>query len=243
MYKQKIKIFLLMSFVGSALFLLSLNVLAIDDEAQIYSLNFQKILKNLVKKIFPFQIKDEDSIYKEKYYNLLQELAKLKLSLTQIQEEKIFNQKEKYLPNLISVDVLKKDPLGYIYTQFANIKEETIVIDKNWNLIGKVSKIEKNFLKIDTLNLPNLEFNVADLNSNLLGVAKTISNGFLEVNYVKPDVNININDFVLTYGDNYFPSGFLVGFVYKINKTINGYQLIVKLTANFDSEKLFLIKW
>jgi hypothetical protein len=130
MYKQKIKIFLLISIVGSALFLLSLNVLAIDDEAQIYSLNFQKILKNLVKKIFPFQIKDEDSIYKEKYYNLLQELAKLKLSLTQIQEEKIFNQKEKYLPDLISVDVLKKIHLVIFILNLLILKRELLLLIK-----------------------------------------------------------------------------------------------------------------
>jgi cell shape-determining protein MreC len=239
MFRKKTKNIFIIFLVGLIFYWLSSQALAQEEPVFNISLNFQKLIKNFWQKILPSR---EEDFYKEKYYELLQELAKLKLTLKQIKETEIISQREKYLPNLISADILKIDSFGYIYAENPKVKEGTIVLDKNWTLIGKVSKITKNYLIITSLNVPGLEFNTANIDGELLGLGKTISNGFLEINYVKPETQIKINDFVLTYGDDNFPSGFLVGTVKKINKTQFGQQIIVQLLFELDSGKVYLIK-
>jgi cell shape-determining protein MreC len=239
MFRKKTKNIFIIFLVGLIFYWLSSQALAQEEPFFNISLNFQKLIKNFWQKILPS--KGED-FYKEKYYELLQELAKLKLTLKQVKETEIISQREKYLPNLISADILKIDAFGYIYAENPKVKEGTIVLDKNWTLVGKVSKITKNYLIITSLNVPGLEFNIANIDGELLGLGKTISNGFLEINYVKPETQIKINDFVLTYGDDNFPSGFLVGTVKKINKTQFGQQIIVQLLFELDSGKVYLIK-
>jgi cell shape-determining protein MreC len=239
MFRKKTKNILIIFLLSLVFYWLSSQALAEEEPVFNISLNFQKLIKNLWQKILPSTGED---FYKEKYYELLQELAKLKLTLKQIKETEIISQREKYLPNLIAADILKIDSFGYIYTENPKVKEGTIVLDKNWTLVGKVSKITKNYLIITSLNVPGLEFNTANIDGELLGLGKTISNGFLEINYVKPETQIKINDFVLTYGDDNFPSGFLVGTVKKINKTQFGQQIIVQLLFELDSGKVYLIK-
>jgi cell shape-determining protein MreC len=239
MFRKKTKNILVIFVFSLIFYWLSSQALAQEEPVFNISLNFQKLIQNFWQKILPSIEKD---IYKEKYYELLQELAKLKLTLKQIKETEIISQKEKYLPNLISADILKIDSFGYIYAENPKIQENTIVLDKNWTLVGKVNKITKNYLIITSLNVPGIEFNAANINGELLGLGKTISNGFLEINYVKPETQIKINDFVLTYGDDNFPSGFLVGTVKKINKTQFGQQIIVKLLFELDSGKVYLVK-
>jgi cell shape-determining protein MreC len=239
MFRKKTKNILIIFLFSLVFFWLSSQALAEEEPIFNISLNFQNLIKNFWQKILPSTRED---FYKEKYYELLQELAKLKLTLKQVKETEIISQKEKYLPHLVSVDILKTDSLGYIYAENPGVKEGTIVLDKNWTLAGKVGKITKNYLIIASLNVPGIEFNTANIDGELLGLGKTISNGFLEINYVKPETQIKINDFVLTYGDDNFPSGFLIGTVKKINKTQFGQQIIVQLLFELDPGKVYLVK-
>jgi cell shape-determining protein MreC len=239
MFRKKTKNLLIIFLLSLIFYWFSSQALAEEESIFNVSLNFQKLIKNFWQKILPSK---EEDFYKEKYYELLQELAKLKLTLKQVKETEIISQREKHLPNLVSADILKIDSFGYIYVKNPGVKEGAVVLDKNWALIGKVSKITKNYLIITSLNVPGLEFNTANIDGELLGLGKTISNGFLEINYVKPEVQIKINDFVLTYGDDNFPSGFLVGTVKKINKTQFGQQIIVQLLFELDYGKVYLIK-
>jgi cell shape-determining protein MreC len=239
MFRKKIKNIFLIFILSLILFWISSQAKAQEEPLFDFSLNFQKLIKNFQQKLFP---STEEDFYKEKYYQLLQELAKLKLTLKQVKETEIIAQREKYLPNLVSADILKVDSFGYIYAENPKVKEGTLVLDKNWALVGKVTKITKNYLIVTSLNVPGIEFNTANLDGELLGLGKTISNGFLEINYVKPEIQVKLNDFILTYGDDNFPSGFLVGTVKKINKTQFGQQIIVKLLFELDSGKIYLFK-
>jgi cell shape-determining protein MreC len=239
MFRKKTKNILIVFLLSLVFYWFSSQALAQEEPIFTFSLNFQKLIKNFWQKILPSTGED---FYKEKYYELLQELTKLKLTLKQIKETEIISQREKYLPDLVSTDILKIDSFGYIYVENSGAKEGAIVLDKKWTLVGKVSKITRNYLIISSLNVPGIEFNTANIDGELLGLGKTISNGFLEINYVKPETQIKINDFVLTYGDDNFPSGFLVGTVKKINKTQFGQQVIVQLLFEPDSGKVYLIK-
>jgi cell shape-determining protein MreC len=239
MFRKKTKNVLIIFLLSLIFYWFSSKALAEEEPIFNISLNFQKLIKNFWRKILPSTGED---FYKEKYYELLQELAKLKLTLKQVKETEIISQREKYLPNVVSADILKTDSFGYIYAENPGVKEGAIVLDKNWTLVGKVSKITKNYLLITSLNVPGLEFNTANIDGELLGLGRTISNGFLEINYVKPETQIKINDFVLTYGDDNFPSGFLVGTVKKINKTQFGQQIIAQLLFELDPGKVYLIK-
>jgi cell shape-determining protein MreC len=239
MFRKKTKNILIIFLLSLVFYWFSSQALAEEEPIFNISLNFQKIIKNFWQKVLP---STEEDFYKEKYYELLQELAKLKLTLKQVKETEIISQREKYLPNLVSADILKIDSFGYIYVENPGVKEGSIVLDKNWTLVGKVSKITKNYFIITSLNVPGLEFNTANIDGELLGLGRTISNGFLEINYIKPETQIKINDFVLTYGDDNFPSGFLVGTVKKINKNQFGQQIIVQLLFELNSGKVYLIK-
>lgn len=222
------------------LVLLSNKVLASSDYFFYISLNWQNFLQNLLDKILPAKEKD---VYKEKYYQLLEEFAQLKLMLDQIKESNLIVNREKYLPNLIELNVLKIDTFGNVYINFdKNLSENSIFLDKNWSLVGKISKITKNYAVIKSLNSAGLEFNVANLNRELLGLGRTLSNGFIEINFVDPKIEIKENDFVLTYGDENFPAGFLVGTVEKIIQNENQKKIIVKTTFDLNDKKIYLIK-
>jgi len=238
MFRKKFKNIFIIWLLAIIIFFVGSKTLAQTEPIFLFSLNWQKIIRDFWLKIFP---PTEDS-YKEKYYELLQELAKLKLALNQIKETEIIANRQKYLPNLVEAEIFKIDSSGYLYTERKLSNLGTIVLDKNWALIGKVNQVSKNYSTVKTLNVPGIEFNAMNLDGQLLGLAKTISNGFLEINFVDPKIEIKPNDFVLTYGDDNFPSGFLVGTVAKINKTQIGQQLIVKLAFNLDSGKIYFVK-
>jgi cell shape-determining protein MreC len=239
MFNKKLKNIFIIFLLSLMIFFFSNKAAAQQEPIFNFSLNFQKLIKDFLGRFIAL---DKDNFYKEKYYELLQELAKLKLSLKQIKDTEIISQKDKYLPAFIAANILKVDSLGYIYVENQKVKENAIAVDKNWVLVGKVSKITKDYLIINSLNVPGIEFNVANIDGELLGLAKTISNGFIEINYVKSDSPIKINDFVLTYGGDIFPSGFLVGTVKKINKTQFGQQVIVQLLFDIDQGTLYLVK-
>ena len=239
MFRKKIKNIFLIFVLSLILFWVSSQAKIEEGQIFNFSLNFQKLIKDFWGKIFP---STEEDFYKEKYYELLKELANLKLSLKQIKEAEIITQREKYLPYIVPANILKVDSLGYVYAENPGAREGIIVLDRNWVLVGKVTKIAKNYLVITSLSVPGIEFNVSNVKGELLGLAKTISNGFLEINYVKPEMEVKLNDLILTYGDDNFPSDFLVGTVRKINKTQFGQQIIVKLLFDLDPGKIYLVK-
>jgi hypothetical protein len=238
MFKKKFKNILILWLLSLVLFFGSSRALAQSEQIYVLSLSWQKIIKDFWSKIFP----SSDDSYKEKYYELLQELAKLKLALNQVKETEIINNREKYLPRLIEAEVLKNDAYGYIYADKKIDTSGTIVLDKNWALVGKVNQVSKNYVVISSLNVPGIEFNVMNIDGKLIGLAKTISNSFIEINFVDPSIEVKLNDFILTYGNDSFPPGFVVGTVTKINKTQLGQQLIVKLAFNLDSGKVYFVK-
>lgn len=238
MFNKKITIFFILLCLGFLLMSFSKKARAADYFLSL-SLNWQNFIQKILNK-FSFQTKED--VYKEKYYQLLQEVAQLKLLLTQFKETNIIKNKENYLPNLVELEVLKADSLGYIYVNFdKNLKNDSIFLDKNWNLVGRVEEIKKNYIVIKSLAAAGLEFNVANLDGQLLGLAKSISNGFLEVQFIDPKTEIKENDFILTYGNDIFPAGFLVGTVEKIIKNEKEQKIIVKLTFDIDSKKIYLL--
>jgi tRNA U34 5-methylaminomethyl-2-thiouridine-forming methyltransferase MnmC len=105
MFRKKTKNILIIFLLSLVFYWLSSQALAEEEPVFNISLNFQKLIKNFWQKILP---STGENFYKEKYYELLQELAKLKLTLKQVKETEIISQKEKYLPNLISTNILKK---------------------------------------------------------------------------------------------------------------------------------------
>lgn len=240
MFRKKIKNFVLIFLLTALLFFVSSRVLAqIETPLFSISLNFQKILKELIEKILPNQ---ETDTYKEKYYQLLQELAKLKLSLKEIQETQITQNFEKYLGKTYEVKILKVDSLGYIYAEpVKNAFEGMLVLDKNYILVGKVIQVYPQYLLIQSLNAPEIRFSLANLKGELLGLARSVSNGYLEVDYVDPKLELKINDFVTTYGDDVFPKGFLVGSLTKIYQRKINQKIVVKLLFDLEPGKLYLL--
>ncbi len=240
MFKKKIKNFLIITSLAVVIFLLSSRTILAQAEETLFSwsLNFQKIIQDFFKRFRP----TSQDIYKEKYYELLQELAKLKLTLKSLKETDIVKIQQKYQADFQEVKVIKKDALGNYYLEnFPGIAEEMIVLDKNWLLVGRIVKVFKNYSLVQSLETPNLEFNVTDIEGNLLGLAKTISNGFLEVNFVDPQMKINVNDFVLTE-KGIFPSGLVVGSVVKIYRNQFNQKIIVKAVFDPESSTFLVIK-
>lgn len=240
MFKKKIKNFVLVVLLSLFLFLLSSRVFAqMETPLFSFSLDFQNFFKNLFDKLMP--TKDADT-YKEKYYELLQELAKIKISLKGIQETQITQNFAKYLGKTYEVKILKTDPFGYIYTQLIpNATQDMLVLDKNYVLVGKVVEVTPRYLLIRSLNHPETRFSLASLDGNLLGLAQSISNGYLEVNYIDPQVKVETNDFVITYGDDVFPKNFLVGSISKIYSQPFNQKIIVKLLFDLEPGKLYLL--
>jgi len=242
MFKNKFKNISFLFLIGCLLFFLSFKVFAQEEGVFNISLKWQKNIRNFWYKIFGLK---EENFYKEKYYQLLEELAKLKLSLSEFKDTDLISVKKSYFSNrLVETNVLKIDSVGKIFVEpKKDILEGTIVLDDSLTLVGKVSKVAKNYLIIDSLETPGIEFNVANFQGELLGLAKTISNGFLEVNFVDPNFKLKVNDLVLTHGGDIFPPGFIVGNISKINKNQFNKQIIVKLAFNLDNKgKLYLLK-
>jgi cell shape-determining protein MreC len=238
MFKLRIKIFLVLLIIGSLL-TFSFKKVEASDYFVSLSLNLQNFFQKILNKIF---VQEKKDLYKERYYQLLQEVAQLKLLLNQFKETNILANKEKYLPELKEIEILKTDSLGYIYVNFdKNIKESSIFLDKNWSLVGKTEKIKNKYVVIKSLNTAGLEFNVANLDGKLLGLAKSISNGFLEVQFVDPEIEVKENEFIITYGDDIFPAGFLVGTIEKVIKTEKEQKIIVKSSFDINSKKIYLL--
>jgi cell shape-determining protein MreC len=177
--KQFIKKFLIVYVIIALIFLSNFNTAFAKQYEKIYllSLSLQSIISSFlenIKSILPGVKSDE---YKEKYFNLLKELAQIKIA----EQEKIFLKsleliKSKY-PNSTEVKKISSG-FGIIYAEFSkNVKEGSLVVDENWILIGKVRKVLNNYLEIISLNYPGLQFNVANLDGKLIGLANTTGLG------------------------------------------------------------------
>jgi len=243
--KQFIKKFLIIYVITSLIFLSNFNTAFAKQYEKIYlfSLSLQSIISSFlenIKSILPGVKSDE---YKEKYFNLLKELAQIKIA----EQEKIFLKsleliKSKY-PNSTEVKKISSG-FGIIYAEFSkNVKEGSLVVDENWILIGKVRKVLNNYLEIISLNYPGLQFNVANLDGKLIGLANTTGLGYIEVNFTEPDFKIKTGDLLITAGnDEVFPKGFLIGEVVKVEQKPNFQKLIISPLGNFDSNKFIVIQ-
>lgn len=246
MFKLKFKIIFLALFLGWVSFFLSSQALAKIEEPIFYiSLNFQKFLKETIGKIIPF--KEEDP-FKEKYYQLLRELARLKMETkTKSIIGSAITVKDKYFNNLTETNVLKIDALGKIYlNNVGEITTGTIVLDKNFILVGFVEKVSDKFIVVKSLNAPDWELKVNDLDGNLLGLAKSVSNGFWEIDFVDSKLNVKANSFILTAENEIFPIGLIVAVVRDVyyqsfdKKNVN--KIVAKTAFNIDDGKVYLLK-
>lgn len=225
------------------LFLSNFNkTLAIQyEKGYIFFLNFQNLSKNLIEKIKDFFLLQNEDTYKEKYYNLLKQLAQIKIA----EQEKNFLKsleliKERY-PNAVQAKQISSQfGIIYAYTE-KNVKSGAFVLDENWLLVGVVRKIIKpGYIEIISLNYPNLQFNVRNLDNIEIGLAKTSGAGYIEVNFVDIKIKVKTGDLLITGGDDIFPRGFLFGEVYKIENLGNVQKLYVSPLADFNSNNLII---
>lgn len=241
MFKKRKKI-LISLFLGAVFFLLSTQTTLADLENNLFylSLNFQKIIKDFFSK---FQIIKTEDPYKEKYFLLLEELARLRLALENLEDKKTDIATSTYQDKLMEVSVLKKGENGYFYiSNFEKIKEGQLVLDRNRVLIGRVEKVFKNYSLVKSLLVGDWKFNLANFQGELLGLGTTLSNGFLEIKFAPLKTEIKDNELIITYGDDVFTSGFLVGFVDEVIVSKKEKRVIVRLLANFNSDKFFVLK-
>ncbi len=245
MFKSKIKIIFIALIFGFLSFILSTRVIAKVEEPIFYiSLNFQKLLKETLARIIPF-VKDDDP-FRERYYQLLRELAKLKM---EIKDGLITSTTGKYFQNLIEANVLKSDSWGKIYlNKVSDVNEGAIVLDKNLVLVGVVERITDKFIIVKSVNAPDLTFKVNDINGNLLGIARSVSNGFLEIDFVDPKIELKDNSLVLTAAmeNEIFPPGLIVARVKNVyyqsldKKTIS--KIVAKTIFDIEQGKVYLLR-
>ncbi|MGC8981449.1 MAG: rod shape-determining protein MreC [Minisyncoccia bacterium] len=240
------KKFLIIYLIIVLIFLSNFNKSIAKEYSNIYTdvLSLQKIAQKIfssIKNILPFIKPDE---YKKKYYDLLKEIAQIKIA----EREKAFLEslnliKSRY-PNSTEVKILNQGAGGILYITSQNkIKEGSIVLDENWVLIGKVRKeIKDNVYEVITLNYPNLQFNVANLNGEIIGLAKTTGLGYIEVNYIEPQIKIKTGDLITTGGDDLFSRGFIIGDVIDLQKSEYFQKITISPIGNFDSDRFIVIQ-
>ena len=230
-------IFMLLLFLGNFNKTLAVQY----EKGYIVFLNFQNLSQTLIEKIKEFFLLKDENTYKEKYYNLLKQLAQIKIA----EQEKNFLKsleliKERY-PNAVQAKQISSQfGIIYAYTE-KNVKPNALVLDENWLLVGVVRKIIKpGYIEILSLNYPNLQFSVSNLDNVDIGLAKTSGVGYIEVNFVDSKTKVKTGDLLMTGGDDIFPKGFLVGEIYKIENLGNFLKLYVSPLADFNSTNLII---
>ena len=243
---RDIKKFLIVYIIVIFVFLLNFNKTIAKEYSSIYTetLSLQKIAQKIIssiKNIFPFIKTDQ---YKEKYYNLLKEIAQIKIA----EREKAFLEslnliKSRY-PSSTEATILSQGTGGIIYIKSQNkIKEGSIVLDENWVLIGKVKKeIKDNIYEVITLDYPNLQFNVANLDGEIIGLAKTTGLGYIEVNYIEPKIKIKTGDLIITGGDDVFQRGFIFGEIIDLQKSDYFQKATISPIGNFEGDRFIVIQ-
>ncbi|BCX15303.1 MAG: hypothetical protein KatS3mg097_195 [Candidatus Parcubacteria bacterium] len=232
MFLVKLKKIAILFIIGSVLLFVGSNI-TLAQQMQNYffsfSLDLQGKINEIIKKFF---YKDDADIYKKKYFDLLKELAAIKISLKNKDIINDLSRLEDLNKQVREVKVLKKDNFGYFYIQGDNLTPGDIILDKNFILVGKVKKVFSSYALVESLLVPNQTFNVSDKNGTIIGLAKTISNGFIEVALFK-DVKLNINDLIFTDKD-YFLSNLVIGSVVDLDLNQLNPRLIAKIA--FDDE-------
>jgi len=123
------------------------------------------------------------------------------------------------------------------------LKEGALVLDENWVLVGKVRKeIKDEVYEIITLDYPGLQFNVANLEGEMIGLAKTTGLGYIEVNYIEPKIKIKTGDLLITGGDDVFQRGFIFGEVIDLQKSEYFQKITISPMGNFDSDRFIVIQ-
>lgn len=232
-------IFIILLFLGN----FHKSIAAQYEKGYILFLNFQNLSQNLVEKIKEFFLFKNEDTYKEKYYNLLKQLAQIKIA----EQEKNFLKsleliKERY-PNAVQAKLISSQfGIIYAYTE-KNVKVGALVLDENWLLVGIVRKIIKpGYIEIVSLNYPNIQFGVSDLDNRNIGLAKTTGVGYIEVNFVDSKTKVKTGDLLITGGDDIFPKGFLVGEIYKIENLGNTQKLYLTPLADFNANNLIIVQ-
>jgi len=219
------------------------SIAAEYEKGYILFLNFRNLSQSLLDKVREFFLFNKEDSYKEKYYNLLKQLAQIKLA----EQEKNFLKsleliRERY-PNAVEAKQISSQ-FGIIYASTnKDVKPGAIVLDESWLLFGIVRKVIKpGYVEIISLNYPNIQFNVSNIDNINLGLAKTSGVGYIEVNFVDPKIKAKVGDLLITGGDDIFPRGFLFGEVYKIENLGNTQKLYVSPLADFNANNLIIIQ-
>lgn len=239
--KKFINIFLILTLI----YLSNFNQTLAQKYENLYLLSFNlqsftNSLKENLKNLLFFNDNDD---YKEKYYQLLKKIAQLKI----VEQEKIFNESldllKKRFPNAQEVKGFSKN-LGLIYAQYKeNLSDKAFVVDSNWLLVGKVDSLTGKYLKIISLNYAGFQLGVSTLEGQFLGLAKSTGLGYLIVDKVDVNINIDKDDFIMTAGnDELFPKGFLVGQVFKVESSPYFKKVYIYPLANFNEEKLIILQ-
>lgn len=243
-FKQKL---LLTAILSGLLFFISLQpaVRAQEEKTLTFSLSLQSLARSIFNKILqalPF-VKDEN--YKDKYFKLLKEFAELKLQEKEIKISQSFEAfKEKY-PNAVQLKTLKLGEFGLIYLESSKeIKTGAVVVDENFLLVGKVYKVKPNFVEARSLEYPGLEFNLANLDKNLLGLGQTSGLGYIEIDFVDPKIKkLEKDELIMTFGqDKVFPANFIVGRVAKLEKQTSFQKALIEPIADFSADSYFVIQ-
>lgn len=242
------KFFLVLIIAALALVVQSWRPLgAAEESVYLIQAYWQRTLDYWWQRLFgllPFRL-SRGTEYQQKYFNLLKQLAALKLNQKEENLLASLALLKKTYPQAEEVTVISSKVIGKIYVTKPTLPVElgTTVIDENWFLVGRVSKIASSYLEITTLEFPEVKFSVSDLDGNLVGLARTTGLGYLDIAYVDPKVEIKQGEILVTAGrDEIFRPNFLVGEVVSIESDAYFKKLVVQPLSRFSTEKLILVR-
>ncbi|MEM5782163.1 MAG: rod shape-determining protein MreC [Candidatus Aenigmatarchaeota archaeon] len=243
--RYSFKKFLLLYIIIILIFATNYNKTLAQEYSKIYigGLSFQKIIQKIFLDIKK-RLSIKTDLYKEKYFELLKEIAQMKIA----EKEEAFQKSLEYIklryPNSTEVQLVYQGPVGVLYIKSKEkLKTNALVLDENWVLIGRIRKaLAEDTYEVITLNHPGVQFNVANLEGKIIGLAKTTGLNYIEVDFVDLKTDIKIGDLITTGGDNIFPKSFLVGEIIDISKSQYFQKLIISLIGDFNAEKFIVIQ-
>ena len=174
-----------------------------------------------------------------KFRSLLRENKKLKRVLKFKKENKI---------DLIPLNVMSIEPSQFRRAILVsggrndNIKVNMYVLDEDSFLIGKISKVHKDFSEVVSIDDPS--FSVPVKIDNSLGLLKGTLGGELKIFYIENKALINKGDMVWTVS-YYSHSNFLVGKVQYINKAPNSFFMNITIkpfSKLYPSKTVFAVR-
>lgn len=216
---------LLFLFVFGIFIMILFNFLFPEQGKKLFT--YSLIIQYQIKKLFQPLFSSNNDILQEKYFNLLQELTLLKTRLQKELPLKSVSDNQ-FSYHKLEVEVLKDAPFGYLYIKpYDSAKEGDIVVDRNLVLVGRVQRVENDYVVVEKITKPGLLFNLIDIEDNFIGIGETLANGFIQVEtpYLKEPSNL----YVFTGGnDGLFPKNLLVGEIIKQNQN----SLIIRSLAD-----------